>query len=268
MYYPPMIAQRKADVIANDLLDQIVTGGLGVGSLLPKEPELAAAYGVNKSVVREAVKQLEVHRLVAPVRRRGTVVLDPLESLTPEVLRAMLVPGGKRVDAEVLRSILEVRAQIDEQMNAIAAERRNDADLAALAAATDVMESSLGSASRFAAAAEAFGLTIARATHNPIFVMMVNWQRHIFRDLEPLLGLARVPSDAHVQGARALVLALRARDVETARALTRAFHQYAVPVLLAGATRAEAPPLQQSAPPAKQTLSPTKQPTSKRRTRS
>ena len=229
-----LVAERKADVIASNLLHQIVAGELAVGSLLPKEPELAALYGVNKSVVREAVKQLEVHRLVAPVRRRGTVVLDPMESLTPEVLRAMLVPYGRRVHAPMLASLLEVRAQIDEQMNGLAAEHRDAADLVALDAAAQAMDDALGSPPRFAAATEAFSVHVARATHNPVFVMMMHWQRHIFRDLEGLLGLVRVPSAAHVQGVRALIDAVRRRDAETARAIARAFHEYAVPVLLAG----------------------------------
>jgi len=69
---------RKADRVAHDLLRRIVSGELPVGSLLPREDELAARYQVNRSVIREAVKLLEVHRLVRPVRRRGTEVLSPL----------------------------------------------------------------------------------------------------------------------------------------------------------------------------------------------
>ena len=81
---------RKADLVARDLMRRIVSGEVSVGSLLPKEEELAAGYRVNRSGVREAVKLLEVHRLVRPVRRRGTEVLSPLSSLSPEVLRALL----------------------------------------------------------------------------------------------------------------------------------------------------------------------------------
>lgn len=86
-------ADRKADRVAQDLLRRIVAGEVEVGSLLPKEAELAEAHGVNRSVIREAIKLLEVHRLVRPIRRRGTEVLDPMASMSPEVLRAMLVPS-------------------------------------------------------------------------------------------------------------------------------------------------------------------------------
>ncbi|MCA9850550.1 MAG: FadR family transcriptional regulator, partial [Dehalococcoidia bacterium] len=110
-------------MVSRDLLEQIVRGDLAVGSLLPREAELAAAYGVNRSVVREAIKLLEVHRLVRPTRRLGTVVLDPMASLTPEVLRAMLVrrdAEGARVDVTVLAGLLEIRAGLDVQMAALA----------------------------------------------------------------------------------------------------------------------------------------------------
>src|SRR5688572_11597010 len=83
-------APRKADRVSRDLLGRIVSGDLPVGSILPKEDELAEHYQVNRSVIREAIKLLEVHRLVRPVRRRGTEVLSPLSSMSPEVLRALL----------------------------------------------------------------------------------------------------------------------------------------------------------------------------------
>ena len=77
---------------------------------------------------------------------------------------------------------------------------------------------------------------IAHATQNGLFPMLVHWQRHIFHELEDLLLLVRPPSDAHLQGARALVNGIRARDVELVRGLTRAFHDWATPVILDAVT--------------------------------
>ena len=87
-----MVAARKADRVAGDLVRRIVGGALEVGELLPKEAELADDYGVNRSVVREAVKQLEVHRLVKPIRRKGTEVLDPLCSPSADVITRLSSP--------------------------------------------------------------------------------------------------------------------------------------------------------------------------------
>lgn len=255
-----MAQPRKADHIADDLLRRIVSGEHAVGSVLPREAELAAHYGVNRSVLREAIKQLEVHRLVAPVRRRGTLVLDPLRSLTPEVLRAMLMPAPQHIDARVLASFLELRAELDAHMNSLAAQRRTTRDLESLGAVVERLEAARISPRRYVEVAEELSLALARATHNPIFEMLVHWQRHLTRDLEELFLLVRMPSDAHLQGVRALLLALEARDAETARELARAFHAFATPVLLQAVAaysrpvgaRAKQPPVAGRAAPARQ----------------
>ena len=67
---------RKTDRVAEHLLRRIVSGELSPGAVLPREADLAEVFRVNRSVVREALKRLEVHRLVRPIKRRGTIVLD------------------------------------------------------------------------------------------------------------------------------------------------------------------------------------------------
>src|SRR5258707_525212 len=137
-------AVRKADTVAEDVMRRIVRGDWPVGSTLPREDELATLYGVNRGVVREAIKLLEVHRLVRPVRRRGTEVLDPLRSLSPEVLRALLVPEPGKIDRRVLEGLLEVRAELDVKMSVLAAKRRTKADLDRLDAALEQAKAALG----------------------------------------------------------------------------------------------------------------------------
>src|SRR5437763_753110 len=157
---------RKADQLAEKILQAIVWGDYEVGSLLPKEADLATGHAVSRSVVREALKKLEVHRLVRPVRRKGTVVLDPFASLSPEVIRAMVVPRAGRVDRRELGYVLELRALLDVEMTALAAERRTEEDLARLdrtVAALDVLKAR-GDRRRYAAAAEDLALAIAHAT--------------------------------------------------------------------------------------------------------
>jgi len=161
---------RKADLVANDLLGKIVAGELAVGSLLPREADLAQRYGVNRSVVREANKLLEVHRLVHPIRRRGTEVLDPLASLTPAVLRAMLVGSDGNIDPGVFAEFLDVRQIVDVRMAELAATHWTDEDLAAIeaciAALEEVSQDPRAPVNGVNEANEALGLAVARATHN------------------------------------------------------------------------------------------------------
>ncbi len=224
---------RKADLVAQDLMRAIVSGRVEVGSLLPREAELAARYGVNRGVIREAVKLLEVHRLVRPVRRLGTQVLDPLRSLSPDVLATMLMPAPGRLDGAVLRELLEVRALIDAEMCAMAALRRTAEDLRGLEEGVAVLGARLEDPEGYAEQVDRIAELVALASHNRIYRMMVHWHRRIRRGWGDFAVLARSPSEPHLQGLAGLVGMIAARDAEGARDLVRGFHRWITPRILA-----------------------------------
>lgn len=223
--------RRKADEVANDLLGQIVRGELAVGSVLPREADLAEQYGVNRSVVREANKLLEVHRLVHPTRRRGTEVLDPMQSVTPAVLTAMLIDRRGRVDPEMLAELLELRALLDVEMTALAAERHDEEDLEALDRAVLAIERSEPGTHEAFEAVNDFGAAVARASKNRILVMLTHWHRQIAGAIEPLLTKVRAGA-ASSGGHRVLYEAIRSREAELAAGLVREFHRWATQCLL------------------------------------
>lgn len=235
-------SDRKADVVARDLLEQIAHGELAVGAILPNEGELAERYEVNRSVVRESIKLLEVHRLVEPVRRRGTTVLDPFASLSPEVLRAMLSSKGK-VDLAFLESILELRAALDVLICSWAAERRKKADLDALDKQLEKMAKLSSDGDAYTEASFELGLMLARATHNPVALMLSHWNRAVAADLPHVFGVSRAAAGPHLDGLRLLVAAMRDKDVEKVRTLITAFHDWASPRILAAAALANGEPL-------------------------
>lgn len=229
--------------MAQDLLRRIVAGEVEVGSLLPKEAELAEAHGVNRSVIREAIKLLEVHRLVRPIRRRGTEVLDPMASMSPEVLRAMLVPSSGQVDREVLADFLEVRAALDVQMTMLAAERRTEADLARLDAGLERLRDALHDRPRYDHRSALLTREIARAAHNRIFEMMLSWHQTVATDLSDIFRVVRPANEPHLQGLTLMVDLIRRREAEQVRALVTAFHEWATPRLLAAAALSTSEPL-------------------------
>ena len=233
---------RKADVVAQDLMAKVVGGQLPPGSLLPRENELAESYAVNRSVGREAVKLLEVHRLVRPVRRRGTEVLDPMRSLSPEVLRAMLKPGEGHIDRHMLAGLLEVRAGLDVEMSGLAAQRRSEEDLAALEGALARARSQERDP-HHAELRRELPVLVARATQNPVYVMLAHWNQVVMGDLMEVFAAARPASDAHLQGIALLVDLIRRREVDAVRSLVRSFHLWATPRVLAAASLASGEPL-------------------------
>lgn len=235
-------SDRKADVVARDLLEQITHGELAVGAVLPTEGELAERYEVNRSVVRESIKLLEVHRLVEPVRRRGTKVLDPFASLSPEVLRAMLSAKGK-TDLSFLESLLEIRAALDVLICAWAAERRKKADLDAMERQLEIMRKLTGDGDAYTEATFELGLLFANATQNPVAVMLSHWNRAVVADLPHVFGVARASAGPHLEGLSLLIEAIRAKDVDKVKTLVSAFHEWASPRILAAAALANGEPL-------------------------
>jgi len=240
----PSPPARKADRVAHDLLARIVEGELQVGALLPKEAALAERYGVNRSVVREAIKLLEVHRLVRPIRRRGTEVLDPLASLSPQVIRTMLRPRAGVVDRGILADLLEVRAELDVQMTGLAAERRTDADLAIMDDCVERMRDALAEPQRYRALMSELARAIARATRNRILEMLVHFHDMVHADLEDIFSTVRPASEPHLTGLSVLVELIRRQDVAQARALVAAFHDWATPRILAIAALSAGEPLE------------------------
>ena len=88
-----LIADRLSDRLAALLSGQITSGFLRVGDRLPTEQQLALRHGVSRTVVREAVHQLESRRLVRARQGVGVFVApsmlnSPLE-FDPRVLESV-----------------------------------------------------------------------------------------------------------------------------------------------------------------------------------
>jgi DNA-binding FadR family transcriptional regulator len=114
---PQVIAQLKA---------QIESGEWAVGSRIPPEPELAAALGVGRNTLREAVLALVHAGLLERRQGSGTYVVGSRE-LAGAVARRL-------ADAHVAE-VVEVRRALEVEAARSAARRRTDDDLAALDAA-------------------------------------------------------------------------------------------------------------------------------------
>ena len=73
---PPAIEPRshlKYERLKRLLLDQMSSGQLRPGDLLPPEVDLAQKMGVARNTVRQAMRELELQRLIRRVRGKGTI---------------------------------------------------------------------------------------------------------------------------------------------------------------------------------------------------
>lgn len=132
---------RRSDGLVDDLVEHIVAGHIALGTALPTEPTLCAAYGVSRTVVREAVKALEEKGLVTAFQGVGTLVSkqDTWNLLDPHVLAA-IVRHDEQYD--VLDQLIAVRGALESDMAAEAARRATEVDLQELAELMDTLDAS------------------------------------------------------------------------------------------------------------------------------
>ncbi len=124
-----MSSARPATVslkVHDTLRQQILEGELGPGDRIPSERVLAEQFGVNRHAVREALKRLDQAGLVRITHGGATRVLDWRDSGGLEVLLDL---GGDPVNppAEIVRSVLEMRASIGVDAARLCAERASQA---------------------------------------------------------------------------------------------------------------------------------------------
>jgi DNA-binding FadR family transcriptional regulator len=159
------------------------------------------------------------------------VVLDPLRSVTPQVLRAMLFPKPGKIDRTMLAELLEIRALLDAEIARLAAERRTRSDLAELERQVERIDSAEPGSIESFTAIDDCGLALARATHNRLFEMLSHWHRQIAPDLGPALGALRALNAAR-GGHRILLEAIRDRDSDLAHELVTTYHVWATDQVL------------------------------------
>ena len=207
----PIERRKTYELVAERLLGLIAARSLEPGDSVPAERELVEAFKVGRSSVREALRMLESRGLIQS-RGNGTFAVSELGNPLHESL-ALLVA----VDEADERELFEARRLIEGETAALAAERRNPAHLARMAAAISAMEGGLDSESTYIDADLAFHLTVAEASGNRV----VSHLMHAIRgQVQLALGTAfLVPGGPQrsLEQHREILAAIEARRADEAR---------------------------------------------------
>src|SRR5690349_12401506 len=116
------------DEAISKIKDMIVRGELTPGSRLPPEKDLAERLGLSRSSMREAVKALEVIRVLDVRRGDGTYVT----SLEPKLLLEAISFVVDLHDDDSLLEIFAVRRVLESHATGLAAQRAGEDDVASL----------------------------------------------------------------------------------------------------------------------------------------
>lgn len=169
----PLARSRLHEEIVTIIQKQIMSGKIVPGSKLPTERELAENFNVNRATVREALRKLENLDLVEIRHGDGLYAKDYLDSGNLDLIKAAFNANGSE---DILLNILEARRYIVPQIAYVAAQRRTDTDIAELKRL--VFETDLSMLERDIKVHQ----MIARATHNLLCTIGLNFFNQIFRD--------------------------------------------------------------------------------------
>jgi DNA-binding GntR family transcriptional regulator len=186
------------------LLERAILRGVFKGGERLEEEILAVRYGVSRTPIREALRELAARGLVEIRPRRGAIV----RPVTPADLAEMF----------------EAMAEIEASCARLAAHRASAADLARLEEAQRAgrQAAERGDAEAYATANERFHFHLYEASHNNFLAAET---RRIYRRLEPyrrLLFRLDERRAASVREHDAIVDALKRRDEASVEALVKA----------------------------------------------
>ncbi|MEH0421307.1 FadR/GntR family transcriptional regulator [Streptomyces sp. B21-083] len=206
---------KASDVLAAEVRERILAGDLPEGTPLPPERQLVEQTGLSRATVREALRILEVERLVAirPGRGGGAFVHRPgRESLANTV---QLVIRGQQIRLEALH---ETREAIEPACAAFAAARRSEQDLADLDRAHAELVGAGDDIRRFLLANVGWHNAVAKAGGNELligFLSALSESIYAATNLERFMdaGIREVTARAHAK----VTEAIRAKDAAAAR---------------------------------------------------
>ncbi|MFF5989440.1 FadR/GntR family transcriptional regulator [Prauserella flavalba] len=128
-------AEKVAEAVARDIVQDIVTRDLEPGSMLPSEFEMVERYGIGRASVREALRILEVQGLVVIRPGRGG---GPMVAATDARDFARYASLHFQAARASFRELVEARVAVEPMMAGLAAARRDPETVEALTSAVDL----------------------------------------------------------------------------------------------------------------------------------
>ncbi|MFG1819385.1 FadR/GntR family transcriptional regulator [Kribbella sp. NPDC049174] len=186
------------EIAAERILEYIVRARLEPGDRLPTEKDLAAAVGMSRTIVREAVKILSALGRISVQMGRGIYVAEPEGALWRESLSHFLP-----TDLGQVEEIFEFRRFVEMKTTELAAQRATPAQVKALREAAQLTMDAAeeGDLEAFNRADEKFHGAIGDASSNMFLSASVDSVQRLQRQIS-VIGLAGVAGGSTVVAAQ------------------------------------------------------------------
>ena len=212
--FDPILIEPAYRKVAGAIGERIVDRRLREGERLPSETELARQFGVNRSTVREALRELESSGLVTrrPGSKRMSVSHPQHDDIAEGVSRALALHNVTFLE------VWEALTIIEPPIAEAAARLRSSDDLASVEAASRQFAAANASTEQAVQHAAEFFRRVGKATHNQVLGLA---QEPLLQLLEPSLRVMidKVPqARSRIAAAqRRICAALQEQDADDAR---------------------------------------------------
>ncbi len=212
----PVTRKSVSDQVFDQVLGEVMDGGLEVGEQLPSERQLAEVLGVSRPAVREALQRMTQARLVEVRHGGGATVRDFRKYGGLDLLPHLLVRDGG-VDPAVARSVVEARTSVAPGIAALAAQRGGPALTAALGAVVEQLTETTDPVA-WQELTLRFWDVVVDGADSIVFRLMFNGLRAAYEPTLPALASLLAAEVGQVDPYRVLAAAITAGDPATARA--------------------------------------------------
>ena len=207
----PVRHRKVYEEVATRIRRLIADGQLKPGDKLPPERELAAALGVSRTSVRDAIRTLQVSGLLEPRQGEGTVVRElSTEKLVAPIASALL---ARR---DLLADLLDVRKMIEPAMARQAAHRATADEIRQMEAILTRQAAKLEAGGLAVEEDSAFHDMIARASRNQVVLKVIDVLMDLLRDGRERSLQVRGRPQRSLRGHRQILEAIRRRDDDAA----------------------------------------------------
>lgn len=238
MQLEPVRNPSLVERVFEQLRAQIVSGAIPAGGRLPNERELSEAMGVNRQVVREAVKRLEFLELVEVRHGQGTFVQELGASSALQVVEGLLRDPAF-VTRDLLEQLLVFRRQITLAVVDLAARNRSDAQVARARTLLDAEAAEGADPKRALEIDLRWNALLGEATHNLLYQLVTNLFTKLVARLGPLYYNEERDHERSMRNHRELLHAIETRDAGAACRIVGEMLRYSEDRIRAEAERLE-----------------------------
>ncbi len=219
--YRTVKTSRLYEQIVQQVEDSIMKGQLKPGDQLPPERDLAQAFGVSRTAIREAVKTLREKGLVEAYSGRGTFVTSGTSNAIRQSLDLMIRINPQEGSA----NLAELRLVLEPEIAGLAAVRIEEQLMSTMREAVAVMDRSLQDPDAYVEADLDFHLALAEAAGNPLILSLLDSIVGLLREQRSRIFLVNGGPERGQFHHKRILAAVLQGDPEAAREAMRAHLQ-------------------------------------------